>query len=368
MAQDLDRNEPATPHKLQEARKRGQVAKSADVVSAVVFTAAVTYLYWHGWGSLYEVFRFGQSIFTFAARSNIDVAVAMQIVAYVVKGALAILAPFFATIVLAGILANLMQTGPVFSTYPLKPDLNRINPAKGLKKLFSLRTLFELLRSVLKLALLGFVSYLALKSLIPQFFNLAGLSPFGYVHTLLDNTASLGLKMALMLGFIALLDLLYMRRQFAKQMSMSKRELKEEVKQREGHPRIRSRLRSLRQEMRKRSAAVAKTKNADVLITNPTHMAVALSYKHGEMESPQVVAKGAGMLASAMRTIAARHNIPVVQNRSLARRLFHQVDFGQHVPVSLYADVARIIVWVFAMRRSQQEMRRTMRATEAQWS
>jgi len=357
MSQDLDRNQPATPHKLKEARKRGQVAKSSDMVSTLVFASAVIFLYWHGWDTVREQFQFDQSILIHAGRLQLNHVVAMQLVSWLVHATLTLLAPFFATIMLTAIVANLIQTGPVFSVYPLKPDLERINPVNGLKKLFSMRTLFELGRSLVKLALLGAVLYYALKSLFPQFFNLAGLSPLGYVRTLLEDVAALGLRVALMLGFIALLDLAYMRRQFAKKMRMSKRELKDEIKQREGHPRIRSRLRTLRQEMRKRSTAVAQTRKADVLITNPTHIAVALRYEHGVMQSPELIAKGAGMLAAGMRQIAARHGIPVVQNRSLARQLFHKVDFGQHVPAALYADVARIIVWVFAMRRERDAAR-----------
>jgi flagellar biosynthetic protein FlhB len=149
---------------------------------------------------------------------------------------------------------------------------------------------------------------------------------------------------------VALLDLIFMRRQFAKQMRMSKRELKEEIRHREGDPRIRARMRELRREMLKRSLALRNTRKADVLITNPTHVAVALRYVHGQMAAPQLVAKGAGLLAAGMRRIAARHRIPVVQNPSLARQLFKDLQVDETVPPDLYAPVARIIAWVFAAR------------------
>jgi flagellar biosynthetic protein FlhB len=250
------------------------------------------------------------------------------------------------------VVANLIQTGPILSLYPLKPDLTRLNPARGIKKLFSTKSLFDLGRMLAKLFVLGFVVYHSLKGLVPQFFIIQGLSPSGYVRTLLDSLAGMGLKISIALGVIALVDLIYVKRRFAKQMRMSGREMKDENKQREGDPRIRSRLRKLRMEMRKRTQAVGNTSQADVIITNPTHLAVALRYEHGAMTSPQLVAKGAGTVAAMMRQIAARKNIPVVQNPPLARKLYKQVDFDQHVPESLYADVARIIVWVFAMKQA----------------
>ena len=134
---------------------------------------------------------------------------------------------------------------------------------------------------------------------------------------------------------------------------MSKRELKDEVKHREGDPRIRSRLRELRREMLKRSMALSKTGSADVLITNPTHFAVALRYRHGEMAAPQLLSKGAGGMAAAMRRIAAAKRIPVVQNRTVARAIYFGMDIDQDVPPALYADVARIMVWILAMRRAR---------------
>jgi flagellar biosynthetic protein FlhB len=137
-------------------------------------------------------------------------------------------------------------------------------------------------------------------------------------------------------------------------MRMSRRDVKDEHKNREGDPRIRYRLRELRREALRRSVAARKTSTADVLLTNPTHVAVALRYVHGEMSSPQLVAKGAGVLAAGMRKIAARHRIPVVQNPPLARQLFRELEVDQHVPPELYSQVARILVWVFAMRDAQR--------------
>ena len=150
-------------------------------------------------------------------------------------------------------------------------------------------------------------------------------------------------------------------------MRISHRELKDELKHREGDPRIRARLRELRRELLKRSMALRNTRNADVVITNPTHVAVALRYVHGEMASPQLLAKGAGAVATAIRRIAARHGIPVVQNPSLARKLFHELAVDQAVPPALYAPVARILVWVFAMRDARERRASPPRGDAATW-
>lgn len=348
--QDLDRNEAATPYKLEKAREKGQVSKSADVVSAIVFVVAVVYLSSRGWETMREQFQFDQMLLLQSGRMDPGGASLWPLIAGALKGTLYWLAPFLATIALAALLANVLQTGIILSLDPVKADISRLNPVNGFKKVFSMRTLFDTARACVKLVLLVVAAYYALIALAPQFYNLSGLSPLGYVHTLLGDMASLGLKMAMILGLIALVDLLFTKHEFAKKMRMSKREIKDEAKNRDGDPRIRARMRELRNEARKRSQALQQTKNADVVLTNPTHVAVALRYDHGEMDSPQVIAKGAGHLAAVMRQVAARHNIPVVRSPSLARKLFKELEIEHYVPPHMFVEVARIIVWVFAMR------------------
>ncbi len=351
--QDLDRNEAATPYKLEKAREKGQVSKSTDVVSALVFTVCVVYFTWHGWSALIDLLRMSQAIVLQAGIAGFGSAGPWFLIESMIKATMAWSAPFFVTLMLAAIIGNVMQTGPLFSLTPVQGDIQRLNPVNGLKKIFSMRTLFDLARAVIKLTLLLGTSYYALLALTPQFYKLAGLSTAGYMRALFDDISSLGLKMALVLALIALVDLIYTKHEFAKKMRMSRRELKDESKNRDGDPRIRARMRELRNEMLKRSQSLQKTRDADVLLTNPTHVAVALRYVHGQMDSPQVVAKGAGHLAAAMREIAARHHIPVVQSPSLARKLFKELDVESHVPPRMFAEVARIIVWVFAMRERQ---------------
>lgn len=347
--QDYDRSEAATPYKLQKARERGQVAKSADVVSAVVFTAAMVFLSWRGLEGWRGQLRISRALLGQAAHAG-DPAALWPLLVDALEATLLVAAPFLLTVVVAAVIGNLVQTGPLLSFHPLQPDWDRVNPAAGLKRLFTVRTLFVGLRSILKLALFTWVGYLAVRSLIPHFYMFSALPPLALVRLLLADATSLGLRIALVLALVAVIDLVFTRRQFANQMRMSRRDLKDELKHREGDPRIRARLRELRREMLKRVLALRKTRDADVLITNPTHVAVALRYVHGQMDAPQLVAKGSGALAAVMREIAARHRIPVVPSPTLARKLFHELPVDASVPPELFGQVARILVWVLAMR------------------
>ena len=351
--QDMDRNEDATPYKLQKAREKGQVSKSADVVSALVLVVAISYLAGQGWDMTRAQFRLDQMALLRSTVRDAGGAALWPLVARLLQDTLMWLAPFCAAVVIAALLGNVLQTGPVFSSEPITADFNRLNPANGFKRIFSVRALFDTARACAKLILLTGTAYYALRDLAPHFYALASQSPQGYVHMLISDLSGLGFKMALLLSIIAAVDWMFTRREFAKKMRMSKHEVKEEHKQREGDPRIRARMRDLRREARKRSQALRQTRSADVILTNPTHLAIALRYVHGEMDSPQVVAKGAGHLAAAMREIAAHHGIPVVRSPALARRLYKELDVEHHVPPQMFADVARIIVWVFAMRERQ---------------
>lgn len=349
---DLEKSLEATPYKLEKAREKGQVPKSADGVGALVLGAAVIYLSWQGWVLCREQFRLDQALLLQAAQVKLSIGSASHLVNRLVVATLTLAAPFFLTLMVTAILGNVLQTGPVFSLHPIKPDWDRVNPGSGFKRVFSMQTLFLGARALLKLVVLSLVAAFAVKALLPRFFLLPELSPLGWVQTLLDSMVSLGLKLALALGLIALIDLVYTRRSFSKKMRMSPRELKDEIKHREGDPRIRARLKALRKEMLKRSLALRRTREADVVITNPTHVAVALRYVHGQMDSPQLVAKGMGHMAAAMRRLAAKHRIPVVQNPSLARAIFREMPLDTHVPPALYAQVAKIIIWILAQREA----------------
>ena len=351
--QDLDRNQPATQHKLEDARKKGQVAKSSDLVSALVFGAAMLYFHAGGFRAMTEQFRFDRLLLTTATHAGRADPVYWPAVAEAARHGAALLLPVLLLIMVAAMLANLVQVGAVWSTTPVKPDWQRLNPVSGFKRVFSMRMLFETFRALVKLAVMSIVVYFALQALIPQFHEIAGLSGLGFLKMLHTDLASVGWKLALTMFVVALLDLGYTRREFAKKMRMSHRELKDEHKNREGDPRIRRRIRELQRELLQRSASISRTRDASVLLTNPTHYAVALRYEHGQMAAPVLVAKGAGVVAKAMRAIAARHGIPVVASPTLARALHAGMRPDQAVPAEHYAAVAKIMIWVINARRAR---------------
>ena len=354
MAQDMDRSEAASPYKLKKAREQGQVAKSNDVISVVAFMAAISYVSWGGWNAIKKQFYFDHALLAQAGRIDLDSSTFWHLANHIAEHFILLTGPFFVVLAVAAIAGNLIQTGVIFSFDPIAPQWERLNPVSGFKRIFAMKTLFDAFKIFLKMVFLVMAVYYTLKDILHrQFYVFASLSPSGFVKAIVDDCVALGMKMGMILIVIAAIDLIFTKRQFAKKMQMSKRDIKEEVKQRDGHPRIRARLRKLRREMVKRSQSVRNTSKADVLITNPTHVAVALRYVHGDMESPQLVAKGTGILAAVMRRIAAKHHTPVVQNRLLARRIFHEMENEQHVPPNLYRDVARIIVWVFAMKKAR---------------
>ncbi|MFL6676184.1 MAG: flagellar biosynthesis protein FlhB [Massilia sp.] len=351
--EDMDRTEQATPYKLKKAREKGQVAKSLDFVSVVVFLTAVVFLYLRGPRVLEQQFLFDRALLSESGQTLMSEAAVWSLVHAITWHLAALLGPFFGAVMLSAVVANLVQTGPLLAFEQVKADLSRLNPMEGAKKVFSLRKLFDGFKASAKLALLALVAYFALRLVLAQFFQWGRFSPGVLMKSVVAEVASIGFKMALVLAVIAMIDMFYTKREYAKRMRMSRREIKDEIKNRDGDPRIRSRLRQLRQEMLKRSASTRNTEKADVLIVNPVHFAVALKYEHGKMESPQLLAKGSGAFAVAMRGIAAKHSIPIVQNVTLARKLFRELEVDQHVPPSMYADVARIIVWVFAMRKAR---------------
>ncbi|MGC3963584.1 MAG: EscU/YscU/HrcU family type III secretion system export apparatus switch protein [Rhodocyclaceae bacterium] len=352
MAEDLDKNLAATPYKLEQARKRGSVAKSADLVSLVVFVVAVVFLASQGEQVLTGLYANCRVILAHAFELDASGTTSVMREAGQLSAILLdILLPALLVIVIGAVVGNVIQTGLMFTVEPVKPDWTRLNPSKGFKKLFSLRSVFDGFRSFIKLAILGMVLYVSLRDQIPIFFRLSQLDSHGYLSVVIRSLAGVGFKMAIALAALTAIDVLYTRREFAKQMRMSHKEHKDEHKQREGDPRVRSKLRTLRMEFLAKTRALANVRRADVVITNPTHLAIALRYEHGVMESPQILAKGAGSMAAAIRRIARLHRVPVVENRPLARRLFQELTIGAYVTPALYADVARIIVWIFAMRR-----------------
>jgi flagellar biosynthesis protein FlhB len=353
--QEQNRSEPATPFKLKEARRRGSVAKSLELQSLFALLALLVVVYLRGLPMAQQQLRLDAGLLEQAHQLSFDVAVLGRWLPALLAAALDLVLPLFVLIVVVAILGTLLQTGPVFSTHALKPDLDRINPVSGFKRLFSMRLLFELGKNLVKLVLFGGAIWLLLQSLLPELMALLFTDPVAYLRLSHDWIIGVIWKLTLVLAFIALIDAMYTRWSFADKLKMSMRELKDETKQREGDPHVRARIRELQRELVKRAKAIKRLPDADVLITNPTHLAVALAYRREDMQAPQLIAKGAGEFAAHMRTLAQRHRVPVIENAALARELFAAVEIDKAVPERLYAPVARVLVRAYALRAQQRQ-------------
>ena len=353
--QDQDRTEDATPFKLREAKKRGQVSKSLELNSLFMLSFGLLMLYLAGESMIKEELAVSKYIFSHAHAIDFASVSPVSVFAEITTGMFAIFWPVIAGVVVIGILSNFFQTGPVFSFFPLKPDVQRLNPVSGFKRLFSIKLLYESVKSFIKLALFATVVYFFIAGAIPELLSLLDIDPTYYPVFLMSESGELVGKLLLVLLVIAIIDFTYTRWDYAKKMRMSRRDVKEEVKRREGDPHVRARQKELQREAAKRSGSLKRVPEADVLITNPTHLSVALLYKRGEMASPEVIAKGAGDLALKMRQIARKHNIPIVENKKLARTLFKETDINRSIPEKEFPVVAKILVWAFTLRDRQNK-------------
>ncbi|TQV73399.1 flagellar biosynthesis protein FlhB [Exilibacterium tricleocarpae] len=350
--QEQDRTEPATPFKLREARKRGQVAKSLEINSLLLLSVALVVTYFMGEAMVERMLALYRELFANAHRIDFDIPTAIGLFDYSFSALVSVLWPLVMALMLTAILANLFQTGPIFSFFPIKPDFNRLNPVSGFKRLFSKKLLFESVKTLIKIATFGAVMYFSFQLLVPKLMVLLDVDPAAYTPLLMDHGRSLAYKLLGVILLIALIDLMYSRWDFGQQMRMSRRELKEEVKRREGDPQIRARRRQLQKEAVKRAGAVRRVPDADVLITNPTHLAVALQYNSETMPAPRITAMGGGDLAAEMRRLAVRHGVPVVENKPLARALFREGEVDAWIPEALFPALAKILAWVFLQRQA----------------
>ncbi len=262
---------------------------------------------------------------------------------------LAILIPFLLPLAIFGLVANILQVGFKMSTEAIAPKLNKLNPISGIKRFVSLKSLVELAKSILKLLFIGTIAYLLVKSDLDAF----SLLIHQEVSQILVFIARVSLKIAffvcLALIVLAVLDFLYQRWQHEKDLKMTKQEVKDEQKQTFGDPKVKSRIRSMQLEMARRRMMEA-VPEADVVITNPTHLAIAIKFNAEEMMAPVVLAKGAGHVAQRIKEIASEHQVPRVEDKPLAQALFKMVELGDYIPAELYRAVAEVLAYVYRLK------------------
>ncbi|MEW5701260.1 MAG: flagellar biosynthesis protein FlhB [Candidatus Zixiibacteriota bacterium] len=344
-----EKTEPATPRRREEARKKGQVARSAELNSFAVLFAGVLLLFFvapslitglsalmrHYLGNLAAV-PVGPEGFTAILR---HVAVRTAI----------ILVPLFGVVVVVGVVINAAQVGFQMTAETLQPRLDKLNLVGGFKRLFSRRSLVELLRDLLKLTLIGIVAYYAVRSEFGGFVTLTGADPVAILTFVGGAIFRVAIKIVLALLLLALFDYAFQRWDYERSLRMSKYEVREELKQYEGSPLMRSRIRQVQRELA-RMRMTREIPKADVVVTNPTELAVALKYDADTMSAPTVVAKGARLLAQKIREIAAQAHVPIVENPPLARALYASVEVGAIVPAELYRATAEVLAYVYRLR------------------
>ncbi len=349
MADDLEKTEEPTPKKIEDAKKEGNVPKSMDTsgfITLLVAVIAVTALFSWIIDRLESLYRYYLHFY------NVDLtpSLLMEITAYTIIQIAIMILPLALPVAIAGMVASWMQFGFLFTTKPLVPDLTKIDPVKGAKNLFSLKKMIEGAKITLKVGAVFVVAFSVFFSFIEELVSVSRAPLLQQMAWLGDRAIVLAAVMLVLLLVISLIDLLFVRYNYFKGLRMSKQEIKDEMKQLEGNPEIKAKIRQVQMEMAKKRM-LAEVPNADVVITNPTHFAVALQYKEGESKAPKVVAKGADLIALKIREIARESGVQIVENPPLARELYKNVEIDQEVPEKFYHAVAEVLAFVYKSKR-----------------
>ena len=345
-ADDSQKTEEPSARKLEESRKKGQVALSREMNNWVMLLAATLIIATIAPQTLGHLKNHLRTYFEHAhALPSVPEGFGI-VLGQSLWEILGILLLPLLILMVAAFLAPFSQVGPLFAPEIIKPDISKISPLKGFKRLFSMRALVEFAKGILKIGLIGLVGTLILYPFFGQMDHMVGLP----VPILLENLQDLVVRMMIgvliVLFVIAVIDVLYQRWEHYKKMRMTRQETKDEYKQSEGDPQIKGKLRQLRAE-RARARMMQNVPNADVVITNPTHFAIALKYDPQTMESPQCLAKGVDEVALRIREVAKEHKIEIVENPPLARALYDTMDIDDFIPIEHYRAVAEIISFVF---------------------
>ncbi len=345
-----ERTEKATGKKRQEARKKGQVAQSREISSAMILLTALgvfyfagSWIFWNLSGIISGVFQNIGSL-RFAGITD---ASAFSIEYF--SQFMLVLLPIFMPLAVVGFVANVMQVGFLISSEAIALKPSKLNPISGMKRFVSLKSMVELGKSIIKVLFIAGIAYLLVKSEIQEFPMLIHRE----VGQILVFIARVSLKVCFFvcvaLIVLAIVDYIYQRWQYEQDLKMTKQEVKDEQKQTYGDPKVKARIRGVQMEMARRRMMEA-VPEADVVITNPTRLAVALKFDAREMIAPRVLAKGAGHIAGRIREIAREHQIPVVEEKPLAQALYKMVEIGDYIPAELYRAVAEVLAYVYRLK------------------
>lgn len=343
-----ERTEEPSAKRRQDFRKKGQVAQSKEVQTAALITVCLLFwlfylpAFWNGLTQL--IFGLWQSCGSF----EITPYSILGFANFLLKEVARLLLPLFFLVAVVAFFSSLFQIGWLFTATPLLPDFNKLNPISGFGRFFSKKSFLEVIKSLLKVLLVGYIGY---STVLNNFEEALILVDASVITTLsfLGRIAGLILaKICAALIFMAFIDFLFVKWEMEQKMKMTKQELKEEFKQSEGDPHIKAQIRSIQQEMA-RKRMMADVPKADVVVTNPTHISVALQYDRDAMDAPKVIASGSGYIAFRIREIAGQHDIPIIENPPVAR-LLHELNIGEYIPEDLFKAVAEILAHVYSLK------------------
>jgi flagellar biosynthetic protein FlhB len=344
-----ERTETPSDKKRHDAREKGTVAKSTEINSVLVLLSAVIMLKLTGPWMQNELMLAIEKfiLLAYTKKMNLDELIYMLREAIIVFFKCTL--PVISVILFVGVIANIIQVGFLFTMKPIIPNFQKINPISGFQRLFSIRSIVELIKNILKLTIISIVAWITIKNAFDEMVMLSDASIMVIWGFILSTSFDIIIKISLVLIFIAILDYFWQRYEHEKQLKMTKQEVKEERKQMDGDPLVRSRIRSLQREMARRRM-MEQVPKATVVVTNPTHIAIAIRYEPSESDTPIVIAKGKRLIAAKIKQTAIDNNIPIVEDKPLARAMYDKVVEGSPIPVEFFTAVAEILAYVFKLK------------------
>lgn len=355
MGDKENKTEEATPKRLSDARKKGQIAKSQDLNSAISLLIFVMLIGLMGEYLLINSLSFMRNSFSFDISSSMglsNIKVGSFLLDNIIQYGILVF-PFMTIAVLIAFVVNTIQTGFLYTKEPIKPDLNRINPIQGFKNIFSAKSIFNLLKNLLKLTLVFYITYKNLIKSTEQILNCGNLGTEKLYFFLIDFVKELGMDIGIIMIGLGILDYVMQRRDYKKNLRMSNQEIKDEYKEMEGDPQIKSQ-RQQKQRQMALSRMAANIPESTVVVTNPTHIAVVLRYDSQKDQAPIVTAKGADYIAARIKDIAMENDIPILENKPLARTMYKEVEIGEYIPMKLYKAIAEILALVYEMNEKKK--------------
>jgi flagellar biosynthesis protein FlhB len=350
MAEDkASKTEEPTARRLSKAREGGQVPKSIEVNTVAVLLTALFVLFLSGSFIYTQLSQMMIKTLSQAGQGSIEDGALFPFLLHKLQEMMIVLAPVFAAVFVVALFVNFVQVGVLFTLKPLEPKLSKINPISGLSKLFSKRSLMELFKSIGKIVIVGFIAYWVVRSKMDMFLVLGDMAVGRIARFVLAVSFEIFLKTCWALIALSIIDLIFQKWQHHQEMKMTKEEVKEEHKQSEGDPLVKSRIRSAQRDAA-RKRMMADVPKADVVVTNPVHLALALLYDPEQSDAPMVVAKGQALIAERIKAIAREHDIPIMENKPLARALYKSVSIGQTIPAAFYQAVAEILAYVYRLK------------------